>query len=47
LGTPGQTTPSVKARLNIFPEVLERQLQTLESSAPTEPGMHARHHMEM
>ncbi|KAF9366073.1 hypothetical protein BGX34_006459 [Mortierella sp. NVP85] len=37
LGTPGQTTPSVKARLNIFPEVLERQLQTLESSAPTEP----------
>lgn len=38
LGAPGRFTPTVKARLNIFPEVLERQLQTLESSSSTAPG---------
>ncbi|KAI7819149.1 Spc7 kinetochore protein-domain-containing protein [Gamsiella multidivaricata] len=43
LGTPGRFTPSVKARLNIFPEVLEKQLQTLESSTPTEPVFRASH----
>ncbi|KAF9112148.1 hypothetical protein BGX27_003919 [Mortierella sp. AM989] len=43
LGTPGRFTPSVKARLNIFPEVLEKQLQTLESSAPREPVFRASH----
>ncbi|KAF9983636.1 hypothetical protein BGZ65_001588 [Modicella reniformis] len=43
LGAPGQFTPSVKARLNIFSEVLEKQLQTLESSAPSEPVFRASH----
>ncbi|KAI1319222.1 hypothetical protein EDD11_004616 [Mortierella claussenii] len=43
LGTPGRFTPSVKARPNIFPEVLEKQLQTLESSTPREPIFRALH----
>ncbi|CAO3573195.1 unnamed protein product [Mortierella alpina] len=43
LGAPGRFTPTVKARLNIFPEVLERQLQTLESSSSTAPVFRASH----
>ncbi|KAF9996249.1 hypothetical protein BGZ79_010003 [Entomortierella chlamydospora] len=43
LGTPGRFTPSVKARPNIFPEVLEKQLQTLESTVHTEPVFRASH----
>ncbi|KAG0330583.1 hypothetical protein BGZ99_000054 [Dissophora globulifera] len=43
LGTPGRLTPNVKARLNIFPEVLEKQLQTLESSTSSEPLFRASH----
>ncbi|KAF9348452.1 hypothetical protein BGX26_000154 [Mortierella sp. AD094] len=43
LGTPGRFTPSVKARPNIFPEVLEKQLQTLESTIQTEPVFRASH----
>ncbi|KAF9199089.1 hypothetical protein BGZ49_010848 [Haplosporangium sp. Z 27] len=43
LGTPGRFTPSVKARPNIFPEVLEKQLQTLESSTTSEPVFRASH----
>ncbi|KAF9181954.1 hypothetical protein BGZ51_005097 [Haplosporangium sp. Z 767] len=43
LGTPGRFTPTVKARLSIFPEVLERQLQTLESSSSTVPVFRASH----
>ncbi|KAF9432636.1 hypothetical protein BGZ76_010526 [Entomortierella beljakovae] len=43
LGTPGRFTPSVQARANIFPEVLEKQLQTLESSTAREPIFRASH----
>ncbi|KAG0215771.1 hypothetical protein BGX28_008081 [Mortierella sp. GBA30] len=43
LGAPGRFTPTVKARLNIFPEVLERQLRTLEASSSTAPVFRASH----
>ncbi|KAF9415552.1 hypothetical protein BGZ94_000067 [Podila epigama] len=33
LDTPGRFTPTVRARFNIFPEVLERQLKNVESSS--------------
>jgi len=38
LGTPQKYTPNVRASFNIFPEVMEKQLQHLQSSKPAAPG---------
>ncbi|KAF9580120.1 hypothetical protein BGW38_003357, partial [Lunasporangiospora selenospora] len=35
LSTPGRFTPTVKERFNIFPEIMERQLQNMESALTT------------
>ena len=38
LGTPKKHAPNVRASFNIFPEVIEKQLQNLESTKSTAPG---------
>ncbi|GJJ70867.1 kinetochore protein Spc7/SPC105 [Entomortierella parvispora] len=43
LGTPQKYTPNVRASFNIFPEVMEKQLQHLETSKPAVPVFQAPH----